>query len=90
MQISSRFTLAVHNNRDHRKITIIDGKIGYVGGINFADEYINIVEKYGYWKDSTIRLEGDAVRQLTVFFLQLFDLQIRKEEDYGKYTNISG
>ena len=82
------FVTAVHNNRDHRKITIIDGKIGYVGGINFADEYINIVEKYGYWKDSTIRLEGDAVRQLTVFFLQLFDLQIRKEEDYGKYTNI--
>ncbi len=82
------FVSAVHNNRDHRKIIVIDGKIGYVGGINCADEYINLVEKYGYWKDCALRIEGDAVRQLTVFFLQIFDLQIRKEEEYGKYTDV--
>ncbi len=82
------FVTAVHNNRDHRKITVIDGKVGYIGGINFADEYINKINKFGYWKDSGVRLEGDAVKQLTVFFLQMFNLQIRKEEEYAKYTNI--
>ncbi len=79
---------AVHNNRDHRKITIIDGKIGYVGGINFADEYINAIERFGYWKDSTIRLEGEATRQLTVMFLQTFDVQRRQKEYYQKYTQV--
>ena len=80
---------AVHNNRDHRKITVIDGKISYVGGINFADEYINAIERFGYWKDSTIRLEGEATRQLTVMFLQKFDVQRRQKEDYQKYTQVS-
>lgn len=79
---------AIHNNRDHRKITVIDGKISYVGGINLADEYINVKEKYGYWKDSTIRLEGDATRQMTVMFLQSFDVQTRKKDDYEKYTKV--
>ena len=46
------------NNRSHRKITVIDGKIGYTGGINIADEYINAIVKYGHWKDTAIRLEG--------------------------------
>lgn len=83
------FVSAVHNNRNHRKITVIDGVIGYVGGINLADEYINVIEKYGYWKDSTIKIEGDATRQLTVMFLQNFGLQTRKVEEYEKYTQIS-
>lgn len=83
------FVSAIHNNRNHRKITVIDGVIGYVGGINLADEYINEVNKFGYWKDSTVKLVGDATRQLTVMFLQNFSLQKLKKEDYEKYTKVS-
>lgn len=61
------------NNRDHRKILVIDGKIAYTGGINLADEYINVYEKYGHWKDNGIRLEGDAVWSFTVMFLTFWD-----------------
>ena len=66
------------NNRSHRKITVIDGKIGYTGGVNIADEYINEVVKYGYWKDTAIRLEGEAVRELTKLFLVDFGINVRK------------
>lgn len=52
------------NNRDHRKILVIDGKVAFSGGINLADEYINRIEKYGYWKDGGFRLEGPAVPEL--------------------------
>lgn len=61
---------AFMNNRDHRKILIIDGNIGYTGGINLADEYINQKERYGHWKDASILLKGEAVFSLTVLFLQ--------------------
>jgi cardiolipin synthase len=57
------------NNRSHRKTTIIDGKIGYTGGVNIADEYINKVERHGHWKDGGIRIEGEAVWELTDLFL---------------------
>ena len=57
------------NNRSHRKILVIDGKVGYTGGVNLADEYINEIEKYGHWKDTGIRLEGEAVWELTKLFL---------------------
>ncbi len=73
------------NNRDHRKITVVDGYIGYTGGINLADEYINVREKHGHWKDTGIRLEGDAVQSLTVMFLQLWAYTIKEEQDYNKY-----
>ncbi len=53
------------SNRSHRKIAVIDGKIGYTGGANIADEYINVTHPYGYWKDTGIRLEGEAVWELT-------------------------
>lgn len=62
------------NNRSHRKILVIDGKIGYTGGVNIADEYINEVEKYGHWKDTAIRMEGEAVWELTKLFLVDFGL----------------
>ena len=54
------------NNRDHRKITVIDGKIGFTGGYNLANEYFNLTHPYGQWKDTGIRLEGEDVykRQL--------------------------
>ena len=60
------------NNRDHRKITVIDGKIGYTGGYNLAEEYFHVTEPFGRWKDSGVRLEGDAVKSLTVAFLEMW------------------
>lgn len=57
------------NNRSHRKICVIDGKIGYTGGVNIADEYINRVARFGHWKDTALRLEGEAVFELTRLFL---------------------
>lgn len=69
------------NNRSHRKITVIDGKIAYTGGINIADEYINALEKYGHWKDTGIRLEGEAVWEMTQLFLIDFGINVRKMPD---------
>ena len=60
------------NNRDHRKITVIDGQIGFTGGYNLADEYFNIHSPYGYWKDTGIRLRGEAVGTLTLLFLEMW------------------
>ncbi len=57
------------NNRDHRKILVIDGHTGYTGGINIADEYINKKRRFGLWKDNAVRLEGEAVYGLTMDFL---------------------
>jgi len=65
------------NNRNHRKITVIDGIIGYTGGINIADEYINEVNRFGHWKDVGIRLEGEAVRELTKLFLIDFGINLK-------------
>lgn len=76
------------NNRDHRKITVIDGKIGFTGGYNLANEYFNYTHPYGMWKDTGIRLEGDAVRSLTVMFLEMWNAANRKsrtDQDVEKY-----
>ncbi|MBQ7225829.1 MAG: cardiolipin synthase [Clostridia bacterium] len=67
------------NNRSHRKITVIDGKIGYTGGVNIADEYINRIERFGHWKDVGIRLEGDAVWELTRLFVTDFGINVKKD-----------
>ena len=56
------FVSTHYNYRDHRKILVIDGKVGFTGGVNLADEYINHIEKYGRWKDAAVMLEGEAVR----------------------------
>lgn len=61
------------NNRDHRKITVIDGKVGFTGGYNIANEYFHLCEPYGFWKDTGIKLEGDAVRSLTITFLEMWN-----------------
>lgn len=66
------FFSTYQNNRDHRKILVIDGKKAYNGGINLADEYANITHPYGHWKDTGVKIEGDAVRSYTVMFLQLW------------------
>lgn len=62
------------NNRDHRKLMIIDGVVGYTGGMNLADEYINAKQLYGHWKDCGLRLEGDAVWSMTVMFRAMWQL----------------
>lgn len=65
------------NNRSHRKITVIDGKVGYTGGVNIADEYINEKELFGKWKDVGIRIEGEAVVQLTSIFLADYEMNVK-------------
>lgn len=73
------------NNRDHRKITVIDGKVGFTGGYNLADEYFNIVQPYGEWKDSGLRLEGSAVRNLTVQFLEMWNTIKNTDTEFDKF-----
>ncbi len=74
----------LQNNRDHRKITSIDGKVTYTGGCNIADEYINQKQKHGHWKDCSIKLEGEASWSLTLIFLQMWGVCTNTQEDYSK------
>jgi len=73
------------NNRDHRKIMVIDGKIGFTGGYNLADEYFNITHPYGCWRDTGLKLTGDAVNSLTVMFLEMWNLTEKSQEKYEPY-----
>ena len=76
----------VMNHRDHRKITVIDGNVGFMGGWNLADEYINRKERFGYWKDTAVVLRGDAVWNLTSMFLVTWNsIKMDKEEDIRRY-----
>lgn len=75
------------NNRDHRKILIIDGKVGFTGGINIADEYINHIEKHGHWKDTAILLRGQAVNTLVSLFFEMWNLIEPGDEDVTEYYN---
>ena len=77
------------NNRDHRKITVIDGKVAYTGGMNLADEYINARVRFGYWKDAAIRLTGECVWSFTSMFLELWDYILKTESDYTFYRATS-
>ena len=70
----------VMNNRDHRKIMVIDGKIGFTGGVNLADEYINRLVRFGYWKDSGVRLEGPGAGALANIFLTFWRAQYPEED----------
>lgn len=79
------FLTAKQNNRDHRKIISIDGAVAFTGGINLADEYINAVQRFGYWKDSAICVEGKAAWSLTLMFLQTWQLCTRQPEDYAAF-----
>ena len=74
-----------HNNRDHRKITVIDGKVGFIGGANIADEYINVKSRFGYWKDTAVSVKGKGVKSLTAMFLHTYDTQVGIVENYEKY-----
>ena len=78
------------NNRDHRKILIIDGKTVFTGGINLADEYINRIDRFGHWKDTAVMIQGKAVKSFTLLFLKMWHVAKGKdsipEEEIRKYT----
>ena len=76
---------SLQNNRDHRKIAVIDGKVAFTGGINLADEYINKRDKHGYWKDASVMLSGDAAWSLTVMFLQMWEVNTGEHEDLSLF-----
>ncbi len=78
--------LSTHqNNRDHRKIVVIDGHTAFTGGVNLADEYINRKVRFGHWKDTAIMLKGDAVKSFTIMFLQMWNITERSGEDFSSY-----
>lgn len=79
---------AVYNNRDHRKITVVDGLVGYTGGVNLGDEYINETHPLGHWKDTAVRIEGPAVRNLTALFLETFEQVSKKKTDKRPYLDV--
>lgn len=79
------FLSIVMNNRDHRKITVIDGNVGFNGGFNLADEYINARVKYGHWKDTGVMIKGEAVWNLTLMFLTTWNASLNQTEDYDRY-----
>ncbi len=82
------FVSTHYNNRDHRKILVIDGKTAFTGGINFADEYINKRVRFGHWKDCAIKLEGVAVKSFTLMFLQMWNIA-GGQDNYGYYLGKS-
>lgn len=84
------FLSSYYNSRDHRKIMVIDGKVAFSGGINLADEYINEYKRFGTWKDNAFRLKGDAVRNYTFMFLQMWDMSNKKNspENYSRYLDV--
>jgi len=75
------------NNRDHRKITVIDGHIAYNGGANIGDEYINVTQQLGIWKDTGIRLRGDAVWSFTLMFIEMWDIFCQVDERINDYES---
>lgn len=79
------FMSIIMNNRDHRKIVVIDGKIAYTGGLNIADEYINAIERFGHWKDAGVRITGDAVWSFTTMFLEMWSFVTKGREDFSKF-----
>lgn len=83
------FISTYHNNRDHRKILVIDGIVSYTGGINLADEYINEKVRFGYWKDTAIKMKGDATNRFTLMFLEMWNISISKKENYSLYLTDS-
>ena len=83
-KVIPRMTVA-YNNRDHRKILVIDGQISYTGGINLADEYINQIERFGHWKDSGIRIDGPATQVFTRLFLMNWYINRGEISDFDQY-----
>ena len=78
-----------YNNRDHRKILVVDGRTAFTGGINLADEYINRRILHGHWKDTAVMITGAAVRSFTLMFLQMWSLTEYRDKDFSPYLDAS-
>lgn len=86
-RLMSRFSFAM-NYRDHRKIVVVDGKVAYTGGCNLSDEYINSKRMYGYWKDSGVKITGEAVDALTMMFMRQWTFTAKESMDYDRYMHL--
>lgn len=75
----------IQNNRDHRKILVVDGNVAFNGGVNIADEYINRKERFGHWKDTAVMLKGDGVWNFTMMFLQMWEVISGDKTEYNMY-----
>lgn len=80
MPINGHLTMD-HNHRDHRKLLIVDGEIAFTGGLNIADEYINLKSPYGHWKDAAISVKGESAMRMQAFFLANFSASYDNETD---------
>ena len=69
------------NNRNHRKIIVIDGQVGYIGGFNIGDDYLGL-GKLGYWRDTHIRVEGDVIDALQIRFILDWNSQFEYDDKY--------
>ncbi|MDR2518466.1 MAG: cardiolipin synthase [Spirochaetaceae bacterium] len=76
---------SLQNNRDHRKIIVIDGKVAFTGGVNLADEYINALERFGHWKDAAVMVCGEAAWSFTLIFLQMWNLDQKQKDDFPSF-----
>lgn len=74
------------NNRDHRKIIVIDGHTSFTGGLNLADEYVNEKVRFGEWKDNMVMLKGEGTYGMTILFLSLWDNYLKVQDDFSKYS----
>ena len=79
------FLSVIMNNRDHRKIVVVDGEVAYTGGVNIADEYINVIERFGHWKDAGVRITGESVWSFTTMFLEMWCYVTKGKEDFSKF-----
>ncbi len=82
------FVSTHYNNRDHRKILVIDGHTAFTGGVNLQDRYINQEEVFGHWKDTAVMVRGDAARSFTLMFLQMWNADER-EQVFEPYLEVS-
>lgn len=82
------FVSTHYNYRDHRKIMVIDGQTAFTGGINLADEYINETHRYGYWKDTCLMVQGEAVSSFTLMFLQMWAMDEKEPQIDRSFLNI--
>lgn len=78
----------IHNNRDHKKIAIIDGQIAYTGGLNIADEYVNLKKRFGEWKDTGIKIVGDSAKSFILMFLESWHYFRDSSEECSIYLNV--
>ncbi|MCD8119384.1 MAG: cardiolipin synthase [Lachnospiraceae bacterium] len=79
----------VQNNRDHRKICVIDGNTAFTGGVNLADEYINVIDRFGHWKDTAVRIQGEAVKSFLFAWMQMWNVGAKEKLSYEKYLNLT-